>query len=1269
MGTESVFQMSSRKITFLTMESEGSTYKNPGNQQTVTSVGNAWVVSRSKSYPGRIYYFNTLTGEAVWNLSSEEIEKVKKRTAKLPLQPGNFPEPQEPPADHSNDNPSPVKAQQPTITQYGPPNVFNKQIINNQFSRPSCSSYVASCRNCTSINPVENMVGVRPNVWIQPPQIFLATPSPSISNINQSLEKSFHHNSYSQDFPIQNTSVSLSKRFTFANRRQKNCPKHPHAVGKFMPKGIKFKNRKPFVHKMQQQHIVSDLRAIIKAKKSENDNVHTKGGQQNNLNKVQESVNHDLQTSVLMENKLSSSSPVENKLQTSTPAENKTIVGDLHSNTDDEWLKNNGTIEGAKLKLDVTILRNLATENTDCECWYIVVDRNVLMRHFNFLNVLTNSDDQCKLMIVRDVMTELQAAARSDAAKEGARKVLRGLSQLFAAKLAVIAEYSFKPNELKNCIGMINFCSMLQQQNEHVVLLCNEEALQKHSSKIPTFTIQEVKDLLTSDKFKESKVDPLVERNIKITIPNDVQSYDDNSFFDEMETTANISVQEHFSNTLTSETDKKETDVQTDNIIPIAKKMVDAEVQTETSSEFPLRTSQKDSIGVNTVEVNYVDRETNAADDSLVVCDRHATSIKKTREIRLKRSMSNQTLRSNNCFENKHFKWLRKKRDSSVTFSDSSLSCDDRLSRMSGTSFDQHIANVQDAICQPRSQSMHMHYEDYAEGSESSSCVYMLRDKCENILIEETSTSDVISNSVSNVDSESMQELNKAKEKSNSINDEVQSKNVMFEITSKDMEQNLKMRRDEWLAEFNQIMEEVLTQILRGKSEYVMKNMPPPWTLHEATECIKKIFIGDRDVFDAATKLSQVIHKMSDTKGKIIMNFNPNEFMELYSYGVYLIDSLQSILEKSEDLQVAAESLAKLLSDIERPIGEPSQNDSFGEPTEVSVIVSQTSAEAAVAAPNQENHSVSSNKTNSSRRNQKGIDTESSQSSGKYNLRSGSKPQHRKPGEDNGETPSVKFIRKVNIPDDFFTSLQLQKKDGTADDNAQEIKNSGQLVLNNNKTNSPEKPTATVPNIIRNFTKCPELEARLNKNSREPLDMDMLDYSMGYNDFESDDIEETYSDDYSQNQDHITEEWKDDFPEENELAAKSHADNNNNNFEILVGSLMEEIRQTTVKVHEFCKKAHDEMLSGNMQTNRRNEIIDRAQKANAHIQNMSNSFRRIQDGYMNQNGDGFRSRLREAGILMNDKEELVYRNVIGSCIEQGDTLLESITTVIDAIKA
>ncbi|XP_053606005.1 uncharacterized protein LOC128672716 [Plodia interpunctella] len=1249
------------------MESEANTDKNHGAQKSITPVGHAWVLSRSKSYSGRVYYFNTLTGEAVWNLSNEEIEKAKKRTAKLPLQLDNFPEPREPPCDHGNHDSYQDNIQQSQISQYTSPSVYNNQIINSNYPRPHFQPYVTPCQNCTPMSSIQNMVGIRPDMWIHHPPIFLGNPSPSLTNINQTTENISHDNCCNHNITVQNTSVSLSRRFAFENTkpRGKHFSVRSHGVGKFTPWNYKFNVRKTFTPR-RMPNGVSDLRNIISGKKIVNETL--KVVQENNHNTVQE--HFDCNKISLAPG--SSSSKLESKI-----VEDILIV-----HKDEEWLKNNGTIDGTKIKLDINILKNLATENSDCVFWYIVVDKNVLMHHFNFLNVLTTSDQQCKLLVPRGVLSQLQAAARAGAALSGARAVLRGLSQLFAAQRAVIAEYSFKPSEIKDGTGMINFCLMLRRQNEHMILLSNEEALQKNTSNIPIFTIKDVKELLTSDKYEQVKmVNPIIERNIKVTIPNDIQSCahtsDDVRAIETLDT--NIPVRESSHKTCNTETNTKETNVQTEDLIPIARKMVDAEVQTDLSLEFTQTTVQKDSVGVNTVEnftqMTYVDKETNVVPENSTIIGQKNNAVKRqesnttishdnTREARLKRSISNLTSRSNsNDGDKKHFKWHRKRRDESMVFSDSTSSFDDGSSRQSAP-FEIHayapqISNIFDDMYQPPSQSTQIYYSDYGEGSENSS-VCMQKEASENILIEETSTSeaDVISNSISNVGSET-QEINKGEENSKATSYKVKSKNVMFEITSKEMEQNLRTRRDEWLAEFNQIMEEVLTQILRRKSEDIVKAMPPPWTLHEAAECIKRTFIGDYDVFEAASRLSQVLHRMSDIKGKIKIDFNPNEFMELYSYGVYLVDSLQSILDKCEDLQVASESLAKLLKHIESPMAEGGANDSFGDTTDVPGGKSCVEAGAT-----EENTKTVSNKSSSSRRTPK--EAKNIQSPGKYNLRSSKKM---KPNEENDENRAVKFVRKINIRDDFFTSLHLLRKDETETVNDVNIDEEDPIKLTHNivHTNS-ETPAAKEPNVIRNFNICPEFEEKLKNKYKEPLDMDKLDYS-NYNDelidYEYDNMEESYLDEYDHyniqgNEEEYMENNKDEPVEE------AAVDANNNNFKMLVIKLMGEIKQTTANVYSFCKTTQDEIQSKNFPSGRRMEIHDKAQKTNAHIKNICNLFRRIHE-VNNENGLG-KSRLKEAGILLNDREEAVYRNVIGSCIEQGNTLLESINVIIEAIK-
>lgn len=93
------------------------------------------------------------------------------------------------------------------------------------------------------------------------------------------------------------------------------------------------------------------------------------------------------------------------------------------------------------------------------------------------------------------------------------------------------------------------------------------------------------------------------------------------------------------------------------------------------------------------------------------------------------------------------------------------------------------------------------------------------------------------------------------------------SENVMFEVTSQAMEDYLKMKCDEWTSRFVQIMEEVLTQVLQIDPPYVLDNMPPPWNIYEATECVKRRFNNVDDIYDAATKLSSILFEFGASRG------------------------------------------------------------------------------------------------------------------------------------------------------------------------------------------------------------------------------------------------------------------------------------------------------------------------------------------------------------------------------------------------------------------
>ncbi|XP_050667049.1 uncharacterized protein LOC126966834 [Leptidea sinapis] len=153
--------------------------------------------------------------------------------------------------------------------------------------------------------------------------------------------------------------------------------------------------------------------------------------------------------------------------------------------------------------------------------------------------------------------------------------------------------------------------------------------------------------------------------------------------------------------------------------------------------------------------------------------------------------------------------------------------------------------------------------------------------------------------------------------------------NVMFEITSQAMEDYLKMNIDEWISRFVQIMEEALTQILQQEPSFILSTLPPPWTIIEAVGCVKRKFHTDSDITDAANKLYNVLFEAGGIRGKITNDISPKTFMKMYSYGVYLIDTLQVLFNNNEDLQTAEKSLAKLIKDIQEPDLDDYNNDSF----------------------------------------------------------------------------------------------------------------------------------------------------------------------------------------------------------------------------------------------------------------------------------------------------------------------------------------------------
>ncbi|CAH2228152.1 jg25710, partial [Pararge aegeria aegeria] len=221
--------------------------------EVVSSVGNFWIICRSKSCAGRIYYFNTSTGDAVWNLSDIEVEKAKNRTKILQRQSDfaieDCPEPPESPKDYSTLDKQPSLKKLGSINQVSalemiPTKVHKKEIINNQFPRnpPQCD--------------VPFVPSLGPVLWNVSPQQKHDTPhfSPPQPLIN---------NSNFDQVNVSNQTETLSNRFKkYAEISHKN-PKQTGVIK------YQYRNR-PRSHGYKFLNKTGDLRLLLYLKRKEN---------------------------------------------------------------------------------------------------------------------------------------------------------------------------------------------------------------------------------------------------------------------------------------------------------------------------------------------------------------------------------------------------------------------------------------------------------------------------------------------------------------------------------------------------------------------------------------------------------------------------------------------------------------------------------------------------------------------------------------------------------------------------------------------------------------------------------------------------------------------------------------------------------------------------------------------------------------------------------------------------------------------------------------
>ncbi|KAI8420932.1 hypothetical protein MSG28_008090 [Choristoneura fumiferana] len=606
----------------------------------------------------------------------------------------------------------------------------------------------------------------------------------------------------------------------------------------------------------------------------------------------------------------------------------------------------------------------------------------------------------------------------------------------------------------------------------------NEFSSQINIDGVSTFTIKRIKEYLNQE-FNTLKAD--IHENITVTMNQNnggnkktvCQSTQDVTVY-HAENRDDLSSMQH-----------KEIEIQTEQIIPI-KKTVDACIQTDFEclqstkilqslvSKNPKSPVVMQPLNTEVPKSPYLEEPLKI--DQIVKMDTDVKSLDEnklesevaTKKIRLNRNKLSTDL---STVKKPQFRWRKQRIKPSITTSPSPkagvVSNNQALSTKSPPS---SLISISDLL-PPENDN----FSDVAKSIEFSDASIEKTPETINKVVEESSL-DVISNSI---DDDIIPKISKNAILNNYENEKI----VMFEITSDIMGDYLSRGCDEWLSRFYQIMEEALSQILQQESCFIDPAMPPPWSVYEAIVCIKTKFKENSKIMFACNECGAFLLKISDSKGKIFADLNPSDFMCLYSYGVHLIEALQSQLNDSEDLQIAKDSLIKLLNDIKNPNLDVAQNvfmDTF-------LTEKLNTANISELVTGAGDDLVAADATNMSPT-EKPKRTSCEPSPSTYNLRSSQRSNEqteKELHEDDG-------IQNIDTGVSFFSSLRLQKTTSQTDihSGTATVFSPQQSCLSNHSLaggideNAKENEEMEVngPKIIRHFNFCPEIEEKLKSN-------------------------------------------------------------------------------------------------------------------------------------------------------------------------------------------
>ncbi|XP_023934906.1 uncharacterized protein LOC112043634 [Bicyclus anynana] len=866
--------------------------------------------------------------------------------------------------------------------------------------------------------------------------------------------------------------------------------------------------------------------------------------------------------------------------------------------------------QGDNNSLEKEVLRSILQICEDVEIWYIVTDSYVLTNNTHFLTNILNADEKCRLIIPQTVINKIHSAARSFAL---ASKALYFVCQQVEANTAIIddgAGIVETKEDIMNCSYQL-----LKKGNQVIILTGDIELYAINTLKIPMFTVTEIKQLVKETNLMRTQVDNLDAvlpeiGHYTITIPNKI-----NSLADVGTESPNV----------------------TQPLISI---------NPDTAIERDKRQRLACDIGIQA---------------NCVTSPKVTEDINK--EVILPDSSKTDYICKRPVIRNKRKVWPKRKRTTTYSLTDGN-GIDDVVpnSLTDSTTNDSSLSSVDNSIWQSYPiTAAYLNKDKRSETGELSYPSFAGSVKNESQIVKETAEDD---------------------------------KHVMFEITDERMEEVLTVYSEVWVSRLMQVMEKALGQVLHVEAACaeIRKHWPPPWSLMVAAECVKQCFLHDVDVVEAATKFvksfsdsetlgthgSASIMRQSPEKLKM----SPHNFMELYSYAVYFIDSLQGVLMENEDIQTASKSLSKLLSDIQDPSFDISNQETIVEVTVREAIVTEDKDTSVEKDKPDDTNIVKG----SPRRRPKKNKTPST-SPGKYNLRSQSKKSIEMNQVDT-DTPEIRDVTKSS----FLTNLYLMKNSSTpkADDDICEKTNS--FLETKASSDIQENSSPNVRMSDRWLASYSDVSTADDRLENEAMLHDRLkDKSKpiaNYAEYSNKDIygsiyadvdniaEELYNDNYVTNFvefNNMMYDFDNNIPKDN-MNTSLNSDNiafesDIVTFKEVMESLKSAIIGAYASIEDFCVKSCESLLTAKLSESDLSRMQMRAESSSSQIQQICDVLNSILTREKtNKNIFEILRRKEFEDIACENSDKEDYSNFIADCLEEGTSLMESVTLVLEAIK-